>query len=110
MVSVVKKKSNKQAMNAIVESFYNWYSNTVRHPKYRWLIVLGTLAYLFSPIDIAPDFIPIIGWIDDTIVLGLLTTELSRLAIDFRNERKNMKVQASQPNEVTTDAVEVPIQ
>ncbi|MBR8830576.1 MAG: hypothetical protein N5P05_003895 [Chroococcopsis gigantea SAG 12.99] len=97
-------------MNSIVESFYTWYSNSVRNPKYRWLIVLGTFAYLFSPIDIAPDFIPIIGWLDDTIVLGLLTTELSRLAIDFRNERKNMKAQSTQPTEVTTNAVEVPIQ
>ncbi|MGK7945308.1 MAG: YkvA family protein [Microcystaceae cyanobacterium] len=71
-------------MKNLVESFYGWYSSKVRHPRYRWVIVIGTLLYLLSPIDISPDFIPIIGWIDDGVVITLLTTELSRLLIDKR--------------------------
>lgn len=61
------------------QSIYNWYRNTIRNPKYRWWIILGTLAYLFSPIDIAPDFIPVIGWIDDGILLTLLLAEVSQM-------------------------------
>lgn len=83
-------------MKQIVESFYNWYSNQVRNPKYRWLIVLGTIAYLFSPLDISPDVFPIIGWIDDGVVLTLLTTELSRLALDYRKSRRSEQVQESE--------------
>jgi uncharacterized membrane protein YkvA (DUF1232 family) len=71
-------------MKHLAESFYSWYSSKVRHPKYRWFIVIGTLLYLLSPIDISPDFIPILGWIDDGVVITLLTTELSRLLIDKR--------------------------
>ena len=92
-------------MKTLVGSFYNWYSGNIRNPKYRLLMVLGTLFYLFSPIDFAPDFLPIIGMIDDGIVLPLLTTELSRLAIDYRNQRKGVK--ESNNAVVTIDNTEV---
>ena len=52
-------------MNFSIQSVYTWYRETLRNPKYRWWIILGTLAYLISPIDIAPDFLPVIGQIDD---------------------------------------------
>ena len=55
-------------MKPIVESFYNWYSSKITHPQYRWIIILGTMVYLFSPLDISPDVFPIIGWIDDAIL------------------------------------------
>jgi len=101
-------------MKPIVESFYNWYSSKISHPKYRWIIILGTMVYLFSPLDISPDVFPIIGWIDDGIVLTLLTTELSRLVLDYRHRRPgkvNNQTEVSSPtNAVDTDAVEVPIQ
>ena len=35
------------------------------------VVALGVL-YLLSPIDLIPDFIPVIGQMDDLIVLGLL--------------------------------------
>ena len=98
-------------MKPIVESFYNWYSSKITHPKYRWIIILGTMVYLFSPLDISPDVFPIIGWIDDGIVLTLLTTELSRLVLDYRNRRPgrvNNQTEVSYPtNTVDTDALEV---
>jgi uncharacterized membrane protein YkvA (DUF1232 family) len=94
-------------MKSIVESFYNWYSSNIRNPRYRWLIVLGTLVYLFSPLDLSPDLFPIIGWIDDGIMLTLLSTELSRLAIDYRNERKNIKAKNAEVE--TVDPAEIAI-
>ena len=69
-------------MNNIVQSFYNWYRNTIRNPKYRWWLILGTFFYLFSPIDIAPDFVPVLGWIDDAVVMTLLVSEVSQLLVD----------------------------
>ncbi len=33
-----------------------------------WLL----LAYLVSPIDLVPDFIPVIGFADDAIIVGLV--------------------------------------
>jgi uncharacterized membrane protein YkvA (DUF1232 family) len=66
-------------MNFSIQSLYNWYRSTIRNPKYRWWLILGTVAYLFSPIDIAPDFIPFIGQIDDAVLLTLLVSEVTQL-------------------------------
>ncbi len=68
-------------MNFSLESLYSWYRNMIRNPKYRWWIVLGTLAYLWSPIDILPDIFPIVGWIDDGLLATLLVTEISQLVL-----------------------------
>lgn len=68
-------------MSNPVQSFYTWYKNTLEHPKYRWVLVGATLLYLLSPIDISPDFIPIIGWIDDAVVASIFVTSLSQIML-----------------------------
>lgn len=43
-----------------------------RHPQTPWyakLIAVLIVAYAFSPIDLIPDFIPVLGFIDDAILL-----------------------------------------
>jgi uncharacterized membrane protein YkvA (DUF1232 family) len=85
-------------MSFSIQSLYSWYRNTLRNPKYRWWIVLGTIAYLISPFDIAPDFLPIIGQIDDVAILTLLVSEVSQMAIEYAKSRQSEKTtQASDP-------------
>ncbi|MCW5316585.1 DUF1232 domain-containing protein [Nostoc sp. KVJ3] len=75
-------------MKFSIQSLYTWYRNLLRNPKYRWWVILGTLVYLISPIDIAPDFIPIVGQIDDVFLLTLLVSEVSGLVIEGWKARK----------------------
>ncbi len=42
-----------------------------RTPWYARLLVAGIAAYALSPIDLVPDFIPIIGYLDDLVLLPL---------------------------------------
>ena len=41
-------------------------------PWYAKLIAALTVAYALSPIDFIPDFIPVLGYLDDLIILPLL--------------------------------------
>jgi uncharacterized membrane protein YkvA (DUF1232 family) len=78
-------------MKFSLESVYTWYRQTIRHPKYRWWIVLGTLLYLWSPLDFLPDVFPILGWIDDGLIATLLVTEVSQLLLERLKTRKGQK-------------------
>lgn len=42
-----------------------------RVPLYAKLFTACVVAYAFSPIDLIPDFIPILGYIDDVIIVPL---------------------------------------
>jgi uncharacterized membrane protein YkvA (DUF1232 family) len=45
-----------------------------RHPGTPWharLVIAGVVAYAFSPIDLIPDFVPVLGYLDDLILVPL---------------------------------------
>jgi uncharacterized membrane protein YkvA (DUF1232 family) len=50
-----------------------WFAS--RHPDTPWLpklLCLFAVAYALSPIDLIPDFIPVIGFVDDALLLPAL--------------------------------------
>jgi uncharacterized membrane protein YkvA (DUF1232 family) len=42
-----------------------------RTPWYAKLLVAGIVAYAFSTIDLIPDFVPVLGYLDDLILIPL---------------------------------------
>lgn len=61
---------------------YQGFRGLLRNPKYRWWIVLGSLVYLVSPIDVSPDLIPILGQVDDVVLITILLTEFSQWLLE----------------------------
>jgi uncharacterized membrane protein YkvA (DUF1232 family) len=46
-------------------------SRDPRVPWYAKVLAVAVAAYALSPIDLIPDFIPVIGYLDDLIILPL---------------------------------------
>ncbi len=46
-------------------------SRDPRVPWYAKALAIGVAAYALSPIDLIPDFIPVIGYLDDLIIVPL---------------------------------------
>lgn len=42
-----------------------------RTPWYAKVCALGVVAYALSPIDLIPDFIPVLGYLDDLLIVPL---------------------------------------
>ncbi|MEO1591720.1 MAG: YkvA family protein [Cyanobacteria bacterium J06632_22] len=83
--------------NALTKALHDGYRKLLRHSKYRWIVVLGTLLYLVSPLDISPDVFPVIGWIDDGLIATLLVTEVSQIVTDQLKTRRE-QVKATDKN------------
>jgi len=49
-----------------------------RLPRSRKWLLAGLLLYLASPVDLVPDFIPVVGQLDDAIVLVLVLRSVLR--------------------------------
>ena len=82
---------------------YKWFINLIRNSKYRWAVILGSLIYLISPLDISPDIFPVIGWIDDGLLASIVVTELTQIVLEKRREKAGV-VHQSRSNK-NADAV-----
>ena len=75
----------KNRMTRLVRTFRNEigvYRAVMTDPRCprmaRWLLG-GAIAYALSPIDLIPDFIPVLGYLDDLLVIPLLVWLALRL-------------------------------
>jgi len=67
----MKKYDAKGRAKRLKSDIYALYF-AYRHPKTPWhakLVIALTMAYALSPIDLIPDFLPIIGYLDDLIIV-----------------------------------------
>jgi uncharacterized membrane protein YkvA (DUF1232 family) len=78
-----------------LQLLHNWYRQIVRHPKYGIWVILASLLYLVSPFDLSTDFIPIVGWIDDGLIVTMLATELSQVLLKQAQTRKQKATEDS---------------
>ena len=73
-----------------------------RDPRVPWsakLVAAAVAAYAFSPIDLIPDFVPILGFVDELIILPLgIAVALRLVSADIVSDcRKRAADAASRP-------------
>lgn len=74
--------------------FQRVYRSLLGHPVARWIVILGSVGYLLSPMDISPDVFPVVGWIDDGVLAALLATGLTEIVLEQRRNRKAQKAES----------------
>ncbi|HYF59383.1 MAG TPA: YkvA family protein [Burkholderiaceae bacterium] len=84
-----------------------WFAS--RHPATTWApraLCVVVVAYALSPIDLIPDFIPVLGWVDDALLLPALIWLAVRLLPDevLRDSRERaarwLEARAAKPRSI----------
>ena len=63
-------RSKAQALKREIHALY-LVARDPRTPWYAKMLVAGVVAYALSPIDLIPDFIPVLGYVDDLLLIPL---------------------------------------
>jgi uncharacterized membrane protein YkvA (DUF1232 family) len=70
-MSVIKKwKQRVRDLKAETYAIYLAYKDS-RVPWYAKILIAFVVVHTFSPIDLIPDFIPVLGYLDDLIIAPL---------------------------------------
>ncbi|TXE10742.1 DUF1232 domain-containing protein [Gelidibacter salicanalis] len=91
-----KFKNNKNLLHywedfKLLFSLIRDYSKGI-YTQIPWLSIVSigaALAYILSPIDAIPDFIPVVGLIDDAAVFAFCLRLLSKDIEDYKNWKDN---------------------
>jgi len=86
-----KQRARKLKME--VYSLYFAYRDP-RIPWYAKLFIAVVVAYAFSPIDLIPDFIPVLGYLDDLLLIPLGVTLAIKMIPDSIMDEARKKTQA----------------
>lgn len=79
-----------------------------RHPRTPWYakaLALCVAGYAFSPIDLKPDFIPVLGYLDDVVIVPLGILAVIKLIPKevMQESRKAAARAAGAPSQQTCD-------
>lgn len=104
---------------AIIERFRKWAKSmkrdvhalhlAARDPRVPWYVkglALAVASYALSPIDLIPDFIPVLGYVDDLIIVPLgMMLVVSLIPAEIMAEHRATAAAADKPVSTTAAAV-----
>ena len=72
------------AVKLLSEMLRDYIKGEYKQVPWRMLLsIVAALLYVINPLDIIPDFIPGIGWLDDIAVIGLVISGMSHDLKDY---------------------------
>ena len=76
--------------------------HAARDPRLPWpvrLLAMAVAAYAFSPIDLVPDFVPVLGLLDDLLLVPLGVALAMKLTPDaiLADARRRAEADAAKP-------------
>lgn len=80
-------KKLKMEINILIEVYRD-----PRIPWYTRALLAVLLAYMLSPLDLIPDFIPVLGYLDDVILIPLLIFLVLKLTPGYVIEEARERV------------------
>jgi uncharacterized membrane protein YkvA (DUF1232 family) len=83
MLAILRRRLMWVAFTRLFRREAQFFRELAAHPRTPLVtkVLLGlAMAYLVSPIDLIPDFVPILGQLDDVLILGGLVFMAVRLA------------------------------
>ncbi len=69
--------------------YFPGYMMDSRNPLFKKLAVVIGIAYILWPLDLVTDFLPIVGWLDDLGVFGLLVFFMNAELGDYTRLRQH---------------------
>lgn len=70
-----------------------WKKDYTRVPRRTMLAIVSALIYFLSPIDVIPDWIPVLGQLDDALVVATCWKLVNKDVEDYRQWQKERKKQ-----------------
>lgn len=98
MINALKETLKKLKQQTLTVYFVSKHPDLPLHIK---LLAVLVVAYALSPIDLIPDFIPVIGYLDDVIIVSLgiaLVLRLTPKEIIVSSQLKAEKIQDKPKN------------
>lgn len=78
-------------LKLLINLFKDWYNGTYREiPWYSIAAIILGFLYLISPVDLIPDMIPVLGQIDDVVIIRWI---LMHIAKQDLNKYRQFKTQ-----------------
>ena len=87
---------NIPTMVSMVRSYLR--GNYTKIPKRTILAIVSALIYFLSPIDVVPDWIPLLGQLDDAIVIASCWNLVNKDVEDYRQWKKESTLKVKEAN------------
>lgn len=66
-------------LKLLINLFKDWYNGVYREiPWYSIAAIILGFLYLLSPVDLVPDMIPVLGQVDDVVIIRWILTHIAK--------------------------------